>query len=324
MHVLANYGIRLARRAARHAAAVLRARKPQVARHGQSRRAPSVAEDDHLRRGDRQRRQAHSVRAGERRGRRPNTRPRTPTSRCACTARCSPDRARREALPHLSRHRNAGHARALADGAQRRAARREAARRALARVRRQDARDRGESARAGGPAVQSQFAAPDPGDPVRQAQAAGHQENAVRHAVDRRRRARAARARSPAAEADPRISRPVEAEVDLHRQARRHDQSGDRPRAHVLFAGGRGDRAAFEQRSQSAEHPDPHGRRTAHPRGVHRRRPARTSCRRTTRRSSCASWRTSRATRACSRRLPKARTSIARPRRRFSAFRPTS
>ena len=74
------------------------------------------------------------------------------------------------------------------------------------------------------------------------------------------------------------------------------------PRAYVLRAGGRGDGAAVEQRPQSAEHPDPHRRRPPHPRSVHRRRAARTSCRPITRRSSCGSWRTSRRTRACSRR----------------------
>ena len=45
----------------------------------------------------------------------------------------------------------------------------------------------------------------------------------------------------------------------------------DRPGAHDLRAGGGGDRAAVEQRSEPAEHPDPHGRGTAHPRGLRRR-----------------------------------------------------
>ena len=53
-----------------------------------------------------------------------------------------------------------------------------------------------------------------------------------------------------------------------------------------------------EQRSQPAEHPHPHRRGPAHPRSVHRAAGAARSCRPTTRRSSCASWRTSRRTRA--------------------------
>ena len=44
----------------------------------------------------------------------------------------------------------------------------------------------------------------------------------------------------------------------------------DRPRAHQLCAGGRGDRAAVEQRAEPAEHPDPHRRGPARARGLHR------------------------------------------------------
>ena len=95
------------------------------------------------------------------------------------------------------------------------------------------------------------------------------------HALDRRGRARAARARSSAAEADPRVPRPVEAQVHLYRQAAGDDQPGDRARAHHLRAGGGGDRAAREQRSQPAEHPDPHrGRAGASARRSSRRRAA--------------------------------------------------
>ena len=38
----------------------------------------------------------------------------------------------------------------------------------------------------------------------------------------------------------------------------------------TLRAGGGGDRAAVEQRPEPAEHPDPHGRRPARARGLHR------------------------------------------------------
>ena len=68
---------------------------------------------------------------------------------------------------------------------------------------------------------------------------------------------------------------PVEAEGHLHRQAAADGQPGDRPRAHQLRAGGRGDRAALEQRPEPAEHPDPHRRGPAHPRGLRRARRAR-------------------------------------------------
>ena len=43
-----------------------------------------------------------------------------------------------------------------------------------------------------------------------------------------------------------------------------------RPRAHQLFPGGGSHRAAGFQRPESAEHPDTHGGRPAHPRGLHR------------------------------------------------------
>ena len=144
------------------------------------------------------------------------------------------------------------------------------------------------------PAVQPELAASRSGDPVRAAAAAGRQEDAQRRAVHRRGRARRARAGLPAAEAAARVPRPVEAQVHLHRQAAADGQPDDRPRAHELCAGGRGDRAAVEQRSQPAEHPDPHRRGPAHPRGVHRAAGRTYRLAPTTRRSSCASWRTSR------------------------------
>ncbi len=43
-----------------------------------------------------------------------------------------------------------------------------------------------------------------------------------------------------------------------------------RPRAHALRAGDRRHRAPVVERSQPAEHPDPHGRGPPHPRGLHR------------------------------------------------------
>ena len=62
-----------------------------------------------------------------------------------------------------------------------------------------------------------------------------------------------------------------EAEVDLCRCAGGRDQSGHRARAHQLRAGDRVHRTAVVQRSQSAEHPDPHRGRQPHPPRLHRR-----------------------------------------------------
>ena len=98
-------------------------------------------------------------------------------------------------------------------------------------------------------------------------------------------------------------------------------QSADRPRAHDLLADHRGHRPALVQRAQPAEHPDPHAGGPAHPRVLHRPAGRRRSCRPTTRRSSCASWRTSRATRTCGARSARARTCTARPPPRCSACR---
>ena len=79
---------RAARRRARHAARIVRARVAQAARHGQPRVAPPERQDDRVRRRHRQGREPHPVRAGGASSARPNMRPRTPTSRCGCIARC--------------------------------------------------------------------------------------------------------------------------------------------------------------------------------------------------------------------------------------------
>ena len=78
------------------------------------------------------------------------------------------------------------------------------------------------------------------------------------------------------------------------------------PRAHRLRAGDRGDGPARVDRSEPAEHPGAHRGGPAHPRGVHRAARARDRCPPTTRRSSCASWRTCRRTRRCCARSRKA------------------
>jgi DNA polymerase-1 len=75
-----------------------------------------------------------------------------------------------------------------------------------------------------------------------------------------------------AAACDPRVSRVVQAAQHLHRQAAGNGQSLHRPRAHQLPPGRRRDRPPGLQRSEPAEHPDPHRRRPPHPPGF--RRPA--------------------------------------------------
>ena len=57
---------------------------------------------------------------------------------------------------------------------------------------------------------------------------------------------------------DPRLARPVEAEGHLHRRPADAGQPGDRARAHRVQPGRRRHRAAEQQRSEPAEHPDPH------------------------------------------------------------------
>ncbi len=63
----------------------------------------------------------------------------------------------------------------------------------------------------------------------------------------------------------------AEAEGHLHRRAAAARPPGDRPRPHLLQPGGRRDGAAEQQRSQPAEHPDPHRARTRDPPRVRRR-----------------------------------------------------
>ena len=70
---------------------------------------------------------------------------------------------------------------------------------------------------------------------------------------------------------DSRVARADEAEGHLHRRAAAAGQSGHGPRAHLLQPGGRGDRPLEQQRSEPAEHPDPHRARAGDPAGVHRR-----------------------------------------------------
>ena len=140
-------------------------------------------------------------------------------------------------------------------------------------------------------AVQPEFAQADTGNPVRQTRPAGSEKNPERHALHRRRSVAGTGARLPAAEDAAGISRHGETQIHLHRQTAADGGSRNRTRAHHLLAGGGGDRAAGLQRPQPAEHPDPHRRRPAHPRSLHRAARAAASCPPTIRRSNCASWR---------------------------------
>ncbi len=107
---------RLAGHRARHAARIIRARKPHAPRPGKSRLAPSRREDDRLRRGDRDRSAAHPVRAGRcRAGRgvcRRRRRPRPADPRCAFPEDPGGSRAR----PRLRLDRDAGARGPLQDG----------------------------------------------------------------------------------------------------------------------------------------------------------------------------------------------------------------
>ena len=71
------------------------------------------------------------------------------------------------------------------------------------------------------------------------------------------------------------VPRLRQAQIDLHRQAAAADRSAHRSRAHFLPPGSRGHGTTVIDRSESAEHSDPHTGRASHPSGV--RGPARPS-----------------------------------------------
>ena len=99
---------------------------------------------------------------------------------------------------------------------------------------------------------------------------AGAAQDAERHAVHRRGRARGTRGRLPAAAPDPGVPRSGQAALDLYRETARTDQPADRPRAHLLPPGGRGHRPAVLDRSEPAEHSDSQPGGPPHPPGLHR------------------------------------------------------
>ena len=126
--------------------------------------------------------------------------------------------------------------------------------------------------RAGEGRVQHQLADPAARGALRTAEPQEREEDRQdARRLDRRGRARGARARPRAAAQDPRLPLGAEAEVDLRRRAARARQPGDRPHPRDVQPGGRGDRAALLDRPEPAEHPDPQRRGPADPRGVRRR-----------------------------------------------------
>ena len=95
----------------------------------------------------------------------------------------------------------------------------------------------------------------------------------------------------------PRVARDLEAQGHVRRRAARVAIADGRAHPHALRPGRRRDGPPLLERAEPAEHPDPHGGGPRDPPRV--RRAAREACSSppTTRRSSCASSRTSRATR---------------------------
>ena len=107
-HVLANHGIALRRHRARHAARVLRLRSARAPRPGSARGAPPGLEDHHLRRGDRQGRVAHRLRAVEIARATEYAAEDADVALSAARRALSEDRRRREAEVRLRGDRDAG------------------------------------------------------------------------------------------------------------------------------------------------------------------------------------------------------------------------
>ena len=94
------------------------------------------------------------------------------------------------------------------------------------------------------------------------------------------------------------VARALEASQHLPRPTANTDRRGDRPPPHHYQSDGGVDRAALDDEPEPAGNPDPDAARARDPVGVHLPRRARSSCRPTTRRSSCGSSRTCRASRS--------------------------
>ena len=105
---------------------------------------------------------------------------------------------------------------------------------------------------------------------------AGKKTGKTRRGLDRVGRARGAGADARPAAAGPRVAKRPEAQGDLRRRAAAAREPGDGTRAHVVQPGGRGHRAAEQQRPEPAEHPDPHASSAA--RSARRSSPSRAAC----------------------------------------------
>ena len=252
---------------------------------------------------------------------RPSIPPRMPTSRCSFTALLYPRVAGDAKLDLVYAAIEMPVREVLfRDGARGRDARRGAARGAEPGARREGDGARAAGLRAGRAAVQPRSPKQLGEILFEKMKLPAVRKTATGAAVDRRGRAERARRRLPAAEAAARVPRTGEAQVDVHRQAaadgqprtgRVHTNSARRPRSP----------AGSRPRPEPAEHPGPHGGGPADPRGVRRAAGQPRSCRPTTRRSSCASWRTCPATPRSSRRSRRRGHASRRPPPRSSACR---
>ena len=167
--------------------------------------------------------------------------------------------------------------------------------------------------------VQHQLPGPAPRDPLRSPRTPEREEDGQDPGrLDRGRRARGARPRPRAAAEDPRLPVGAEAQVHLRRRPARARQPRDRPHPRVLQPDGGGHRPHLVLRSEPPEHPHPHRRGPAHPRGLRGRARATSCSPPTTARSSSGSSRTSRRTRPSSTPSAGGRTSTTAPRARSS------
>ena len=126
---------------------------------------------------------------------------------------------------------------------------------------------RGAHLRAGGRALPDLLAEAAPAAPVREAEAAGGQEDQDR-LLDRRGRARAARVAARSAAADPRAPPAQQAQEHLRRRAAPAREPAHRAHPSDLSSARGGDRPALGDPPQRPEHPDPQPRWRAHPRGL--------------------------------------------------------
>ncbi len=167
---------------------------------------------------------------------RPNTPPRTPTSRSACGLALKPRLVAEHMTNALRDAGAAAGAGAGADGGARHQGRPPDPVAPVRRVRAEARRARGRDLQARRRELQHRLAEAARRHPVRQVRPARRQEDQDRRLVDRRRRARRARRRRQRARRPhPRLAPAVQAEVDLHRPPARLHPPRDRPRPHLTM-----------------------------------------------------------------------------------------